>query len=238
MVTKKLIVITIFSEFDIIKKCLNSITKDKNENDFDIFVVENPSKNSHLIEPLVKNLSVKKYIRFESNTWGKTLEFVTKEFKDFISDYDIITYTDGDLFFEDFNQTYNEILNNLEKKNVLVSSVDLKLDNLPKNIKGSEGWVLKGVITNGYNLKCTGMHMVTFKKSSIDILLNGRVVDTVLCHKVKNNKKLWVSTIHNKATHLTWDLYSQKTDYYDYKKTKIKNGLIQNINNNNKYKVL
>ena len=97
---------------------------------------------------------------------------------------------------------------------------------------------LKGDIINGYNLKCTGMHMVTFKKSSIDILLNGRVIDSVLCQKVKNNKKLWVSTIYNKAFHLTWDLYTQKNDYYNYKKTKIRNGLIQNINNNNKYKVL
>jgi len=237
MVNKKLIVIVIFREFDIIKKCLDSILLNDNK-DFDVFIVENPSHNTEIIESYVKNLDVKKYVRFEDNTWGMTFQIVNNEFKDFIKKYDIITYTDGDLFFNNFSKTYDEILHNLNKKNVLVSSVDLNTDNLPKNVKGSENWVLKGVVENGYNKKCTGMHMVTFKKENINILFDGRVTDTIICTKVKKNNKLWVSTITNKATHLTWNLYKIETDYYHYKKTKIKNGLIQNINNNNRYKII
>jgi hypothetical protein len=213
---KILCVFLAFKNVNIIKRSFDSLSN--NNLNIDFFIIENPSKNSALIEEYFNTKNVCQYIRFENNTWGSTFGIVFKKFYDFFQNYDYITFTDGDLVFDNTNNLYEEIINNLNKPNVAVCASDLKLSNLP-NIPGSKKWVPTGPVENGYISKKTGLHMVTIKKSNLNLFKGIRFVDNSLYQHIIKHKLKWVATLNNKGYHLTWDLYKPGNEYLQFKRS-------------------
>lgn len=188
----------------------------------DFFIVENPSKSSKEIENYFLSLNDSKiigYIRYNKNT-ANIGTFFIRDFFEILSSYKFVTFTDGDLVFDNVHEMKNEVFKNLSYSDVLISAVDFKLDNLPK-VKGAEQWVPRGCINyeRNYNEQYTGIHFMTLRSLDLHILKDIRFADYIIAKKVYSIRKKWVKTITNKAYHLTWDIYTNGNSYYEYKKT-------------------
>lgn len=210
----------VFFCFDLIDFHIKSFENLKSlESDF--FIVENISSNSKSIESYFMSEKNRElligYIRFEKNT-SNALMFFIRDFQHILEKYEYITITDGDLLFDDPLNMQKEVFKNLNYSDVAISSVDMKLDNLP-NIPGAQTWVPKGIINQErqYNEQWTGIHFMTFKKNNLYLLQNIRFLDSNIANNVARNNKKWVKTISNKAYHMTWDMYNDRNDYYQWK---------------------
>jgi hypothetical protein len=174
------------------------------------------------------------HIRFDENITNDAVNIFIKDYSEVLNKYDYITFSDCDLIIDNSDQTFREIKKNLEFNDIVVSCVDLNMSNLPK-VTGSENWIPNPInITDDY-IECdTGIHLMTIKRKDFWIIENVNFLDSTLISNVKKNKKKWVKTLINKAYHLTWDLYYDGNEYFEYKK----NNNIWNNKKNSNYKIL
>jgi hypothetical protein len=212
---KHICILICYKNFEHIKKCFESLYNDE----IDFFIVENYSENSDKIKDLFFKKNVVGYIQFEKNITNNALSIFVKDYENILNKYEYVTFSDCDLIIENNKDTFNEIIKNLNLKNVLVSCVDLKMDNLP-NVSGSKSWIPPALsITDEYIEGASGVHLMTLKGENLWLVKNTNFLDSTIRSKVHSENKKWVKTLINKAYHLTWDLYFDGSDYYDYKKS-------------------
>jgi hypothetical protein len=202
-----------FNNFDHITKSYESLY-DKN---IDYFIIENYSDNSDKIKDFFKEKNLVGYIQFERNISHNAVSTFVNDYVSLLEQYDYITISDCDLTVEDSKEMFQEIIKNLDFKDVIVSCSDLTMINLP-NVLGSESWVPPPiVITKDYIEGDSGVHLMTIKRENLWVIKDKTFLDSNLRNSVQSTKKKWVKTLKNKAYHLTWDVYFEGSDYYKFK---------------------
>mgnify|MGYP003378416149 CR=1 FL=1 len=214
-----------YQNFEHIKQCFNSIYDDKT----DYFIVENYSSNSNDIKEYFLGKRLIGYIQFEQNITNNAANIFLRDFKHKLIEYKYTTFSDCDLLVHSKELLFGELFDNLEHKNVLVSCADLEMENLP-NVKGSENWIPKSITTDIHIEGFTGIHFLTIKNENLDFFEKIHFLDTNLHLKCKKLKKKWVKTLKNKVYHLTWDIYFDGNDYFEFK--------VKNFNNLWNHKVV
>jgi predicted O-methyltransferase YrrM len=206
-------VILCYNNLEHIVQCFESL-----KNSFtDFFIIENKSDRSDEIEKYFKNQKILGYIQFERNITFRSTEIFLKDYQNLLEQYEYITITDGDLLINNSEDTFKEIIKNLNLKDVGVSCVDLSLENFPYHVKGSKNWLSPKISENDDYIECdTGIHLTTLKKENL-FLFYGKFLDNSIRNRVKEKKIKWVKTKKNKALHLTWDLYYEGNEYFEYK---------------------
>lgn len=194
-----------YNNYDHIVRCFKNL---ENPN-IDFFVLENKSKNSDKIESFFKSQNIKGYVQFERNISNNAIPIYFRDFKYLFNDYDYITFTDCDLEVNNSNDTFSEIIKNLNIEGVGMSCVDLSMENFPYFIPGSDKWIPNPIKTTEEYIVCpTGGHLMTLKKYNFDVFFNADpFIDVALRKHINSKNLLWVKTKVNKAVHLTWDLY-------------------------------
>jgi hypothetical protein len=197
-----------------IKQCYESL---KNQ-DVDFFIVENKSENSEEIHKYFKEQNILGHIRFEDNITFRAIELFVKDYYNLLTQYNYITISDCDLKLTNSQDTFSEIIKNLNLDNVGISCVDLSLENFPSHIEGSKGWIPSIIGENDEYIECaTGIHLCTIKKENL-YLFKQTFIDSFILRLTYSNSLKWVKTKKNKAIHLTWDLYTQGNEYFEFKK--------------------
>jgi hypothetical protein len=212
-----------FYNLDHIKKSFNSIYVEG----VDHFIIENKSENSDEIEKFFKSKNIKGYIQYESNIAQNAVNIFMKDFKNLLLEYEYITYTDGDLYFNNIETAYKESKQNLEEHNTVMTSVSLWQGNyyLRNNkIIGTnpyDEYMDSNDIEIGGTDGNTGAYLWTIKRENLWIFQDVNFIDTRIKDKIKRHNKRWLVANHSLAYHLTWDSYVDGNPYYEWKKTVI-----------------
>ena len=231
---RHLIVFLAFREIDIIKKSFDSIENISS----DIFVIENKSENSQEIEEYFKDKNIIGYIQFNENTENSSIPLFNRAYKDLVTSYEYITYTDGDLYAYNAEEMFREILEAFKKPNVMVSSCEIWTKNyhlIEKDKIGLKPLELRGKFdeyleemrtnTNEFGSKyspiglTTGHYFVTYKNADLKYIFNIPLYsDGSIYATAMNLNREWHKTNKNIAYHFTWDLYYDGNPYYEWKK--------------------
>jgi hypothetical protein len=196
----------------------------------DFFIVENYSSKSEAIKEffISQKNKISGYIQFQENIAANAINMFIKDFYKLLSSYEIITITDGDLYLYDAKSFFEEILQNLNLPNVMISSGNLYLDNNYVNtnpVVGIDKYIEKctqRTLPYKANIGNTAANLITFKVKDLEHIKNVYYIDTFINNKVKSLNRLWVHTNKNIAYHLTWDLYREGEEYFTWKKAVIK----------------
>lgn len=216
---KHICIFLAFNNFEHIKLSFESMYLDN----IDFFVIENPSENSEKIKEFFLTKKLKGYIQFEKNIAANAVNIFIRDFYSLLEQYDIITITDGDLYLADARDCFKEIIDNLNYPNVIISSANLFKENyynLKNPIIGIDNYIKKykdSQIESKPTYANTANNLITLKKENLSILKNIYYLDSNISRKVNSLNKKWASTTKNIVYHLTWDLYSQNTEYYKWK---------------------
>jgi|LakMenE18May11ns_1017448.scaffolds.fasta_scaffold9953054_7 hypothetical protein len=215
-----LIILIAYKHFDIVKSSLDSIIGYKNA---DVFVVENKSENSIELENYFITKDLVGYIQFETNIANSAITIFIRDFWDLISQYDYVTITDGDLFIADINETFKEIIDAFKNPEIIVSSVDLWQGNSYLNeVRLSEKEYLEDSLVNQRDFGgiegITGAFLITIQNKHLEAIRGYLFVDSHLANKVNEMQGRWFKTNKNLAYHLTWDLYYEGNEYFEWKK--------------------
>ena len=215
MKNKHACILICYLNIEHIKKCFDSISIPS----VDYYIIENKSINSDEIAKYFKSKRVKRYIQFNENISNSAPHIFFNDYKQELTEYNYITFTDGDLYISDAVGAFNEIVKNLKFKEVGMSCIDLDMVNYPYSIDETQSWIPKPFKTTEEYIECpTGGHMMTLKQEHAHIFYNqSPFIDSGLFKSIADHNLIWVKTKIHKAIHLTWDLYSVDSDYYKYK---------------------
>jgi hypothetical protein len=221
-----------YNNYEHIVKCFESI---KNLN-FDFFIIENFSNNSHEIEKYFKKQKILRYVQFEKNITNNAVNIIKNDFKKLLDSYEYLTFSDCDLFSENSSILFEEIYKILEFDNIGVCCSSLSLDNLPK-IPGANSWQpIPTEINDHYIDVNTGIHFMTIKSHNYKLLTGVNFLDSKMANHIRSNKLKWVATKFNKVIHLTWDLYKEDNEYFIFKKNN--NHTLWNHSNKCNYRII
>jgi len=210
---KHICVLICFNNYEHIVKCFESI---KNL-PLDFFIIENPSKNSDKIQKYFKEQKLKGYVRFEENITNNAVDIIREDYSPLFQSYEYITFSDCDLFTDSSSSLFSEIYRILEYEEVGVCCTSLCMDNLP-NVPDANGWIPNPIsIHEDYINVNTGVHFMTMKQKNYSLLYGTKFIDTLMVSLIRSKNLKWVSTKENKSIHLTWDLYYQGNEYYNFK---------------------
>lgn len=217
---KHLILFIAYKHISIIKSSLDSII---NYKDSDIFVIENKSENSIELETYFNSKNLLGYVQFEENIANSAITIFIRDFWDLIIQYDYVTITDGDLLIADINETFKEVIDAFKNPQIIVSSVDLWQGNSYLNeVRLSEKEYLEDYSENqrefGSVEGITGAFLITIQNKDLDAITGYLFVDNYLANKVNDMRGKWFKTHKNLAYHLTWDLYYEGNEYFEFKK--------------------
>lgn len=223
---KHIVVFLAFENLDIIRTSFDSLKTA----DADFFVVENHSENSHLIKEYFSNQKLVGYIQFNKNAGANALNVFVRDYYDLLSEYDFITYTDGDLFLYDIKETFKEIISTFKDPECYVCGVSLYhgnsyLNKGPNRVVGIQPYIdfmksrshIEPLSTFGK----TGAHLLTFTNKTLFLIKNIHFIDTHIFNKAVKNGGKYFKTTKNVAYHLTWDLYFDGNPYYENKKNNL-----------------
>jgi len=205
-----------FENHEHIAKCFESIQMD----DKDYFIVENRSQHSKVISEYFADKRLAGYIQFVENIADNAVKIFFAEFKEFLLQYEYITFSDGDLFLSNATDTFQEIWQILQHPEVGVCTVDLRLNNFPHHIAKPSDWLPAPTRHTADYVECqTGSHLLTLKRENLDILAGApKAIDGCFRAMCAAKGLCWVKTKVNKAYHLTWDYYVKGNPYYEFRK--------------------
>jgi|LakMenEpi03Aug12_release.lakeMendotaPanAssembly.Ray.scaffolds.fasta_scaffold36237_3 hypothetical protein len=223
---KHIVVFLAFENLDIIRTSFDSLKTA----DADFFVVENHSENSHLIKEYFSNQKLVGYIQFNKNAGANALNVFVRDYYDLLSEYDFITYTDGDLFLYDIKETFKEIISTFKDPECYVCGVSLYhgnsyLNKGPNRVVGIQPYIdfmkSRSDIEPSSTFGKTGAHLLTFTNKTLFLIKNIHFIDTHIFNKAVKNGGKYFKTTKNVAYHLTWDLYFDGNPYYENKKNNL-----------------
>ena len=228
-----LCIVWCFNNHEHIAKCFDSIQLGT----VDYFIVENPSPNSHFIERYFSDKRLEGYIQFEENIGDNAVKIFLQDYKALLKQYSYITFTDGDLLVDNISFTFAEMGGILQRKEIGVCTVDLKMTNFPHHLAKPSDWLPNPVSIGPNYIECqTGAHLMTLRNENLDILLNSpKAIDNCFRMACASKRLKWVKTKISKAYHLTWDYYVKGHPYYEFR---VSNPNIFNQTKTCKYKVL
>lgn len=204
-----------YNNYEHIVKCFESVQIDT----MDYFIVENRSHKSLDLQKYFAKKRLAGHIRFKENIADNAVKIFLKDYHRLLCQYEYITFSDGDLFVDNAQSAFAEVLKILEHKEVGVCAMDLKMDNFPHDIAKPSDWI-PGPIgeTEDYIVCATGAHMMTLKAENLSILTGAKkAIDGCFREMCANAGLLWVKTKQNKAYHLTWDYYHPGNPYYNFR---------------------
>lgn len=229
---KHIVILICYNNFEHIVQCFESI---KNL-PFDFFIIENYSNNSIAIQEYFKKEDLIGYVQFEENISNNAVDVIKNDYSELINSYEYITFSDCDLLPNNSVDLFNEIYKILEHNQVGVCGTSLLSDNLP-NIPNSSWWTGHPISINfDYINMNTGIWFITIKQRNYHIVENVKFKDSTWCNSIREKKLIWAATKINKVKHLTWDLFYDGNEYYEFKKKSFKD--IWNHNNFCNYKVI
>jgi len=227
---KHLCALIVYRNFEDVKLCFESI---KNV-PIDFFIIENCSDRSEEIYEYFSQQKLVGYIRFNKNIAANALRIWYKDYSELIRKYDLITISDSDFFVYDSPSMFEEIKQNLNINNILVSSATLyqknhysRKDNAIHDVLKYTEEMQKRNVQNGHELRNTAVNFITlttenyfklftdFSKPILDVDINSLV-------KAQNGE--WARTVNNLIYHLTWDRYNENDEYWEFKKDFCKKG--------------
>lgn len=217
---KHLIVFLAYQHLDIVRCSFESIRGA----DADIFVVENQSENSKVIAEYFEGKNHIGYIQFHENVANSSMTIFIQDYWYLITQYEYVTFTDGDLFVYDAKAMFEEIFDAFKNPEVVISSADLWQGNNYQNKErlGKDDFLQEmGSNQNvfGSVQGHTGNFFVTIKHEDINLVrLNKLYLDSFLAETVNSINRSWFKTNKNKTYHLTWDLYYEGNPYFEFKK--------------------
>jgi hypothetical protein len=220
IIKNHLIVFIAYKHVDIVKSSLDSIIGYENA---DVFVVENKSENSVELENYFSTKDLVGYIQFENNIANSAVTIFIRDFWDLIMQYEYVTITDGDLLIHNINETFKEVIDAFKNPEIIVSSVDLwQGNNYLNEVRLSQKEYLEDCLLNqrefGSIEGITGAFLITVQNKHLDAIRGYLFVDNHLANKVNNMQGRWFKTNKNLAYHLTWDLYYDGNEYFEWKK--------------------
>jgi len=189
----------------------------------DFFVIENPSENSEILKNYFLQQNLKGYLQFHANICNSAIKIMLNDYWSMIYEYEYLTITDGDLFAYDINATFDEIISVLSNTEIAVASADLWQGNnyLYDERKGLPEYIYESK-NNETEFGCvegnTGAFFITLRNENFYILKDLLFVDSYLYHRLTAFQKKWFKTRRNLVYHLTWDLYVEGNEYFEYKK--------------------
>ena len=168
---KHAIIMLVYYNHDLIERTLKSFQNYRDNNEVDIYFIENPSKNSPLIKELANTYNVNYHYICSENIGGILLELFLRKMKDILLyKYDYISTTESDVVVEDGSiDEAISILN--ENDEIPVSYIQLNCDlekykNLPVH-----SWVPKPIKYKTFYTGYTGFQFITFRKNILFDLL-------------------------------------------------------------------
>lgn len=220
---KHLCIFIAWFDLETIKTSFESIYLDE----IDYFVIENNSKYSEQIKEYFLTKKLVGYIQFEKNIIGTAIDIFLKDYIDFINQYDIITFTDCDVFVVDARDMFNEIIENLNVPNVVISAGRIWPDNFIARFTKHNQYLIdkiedknnKIIGVDNFKEKMknrkevhgmikdeTGIQLATIKKENMNMITEVHFHDHRIKKILRKNNKLWVSTQKNYVYHMSWDM--------------------------------
>jgi hypothetical protein len=193
------------------------------EYDADFFVIENPSENSDILRNYFLQQNLKGYLQFHENICNSAIKIMLNDYWSMVCEYEYLTITDGDLYVYNINETFKEIILALSNSEIGVASADLWQGNnyIYQERKGLTEYISDSK-NNETKFGCiegnTGAFFITLRNENFYILKDLLFVDSYLYHRLTAFQKKWFKTRKNLVYHLTWDLYVEGNEYFEYKK--------------------
>lgn len=227
---KHAIIMLVYFNYDLIERTLNSFQKYRNNNEVDIFFIENPSKNSSYIKELANKYNIDYHYICNENIGGILLELFLRKMKDILLyKYDYISTTESDVVVEDGSiDEAISILN--ENSEIPVSYIQVNCDlekykNLPVN-----SWLIKPNKYKTFYTGYTGFQFITFRKNILFDLLkrlkNKEIISPIAlgCSDYyglsDSNLRIYIYEIlkqkggitNKKLDHIGWEKYLDKNE--------------------------
>lgn len=249
MKSKLLILLNCFFNYELINRCLESICKVKKDDvEYDIIILENPSKYSDKIKELISKFTIYKHYICEENIEGNIFTLFVNTFPELIEEYDYIAMSEADVVLEE--GSLQEAIEILDKKDIRVGnlSIDVELNykkyyNLPIRT-----WIPIAKNIDGYDVGATGFQFIIFKRNFLKGFVSA-INNKQLCSSValgqgnyyglsdsnlqifnNQNRTLWVRTKKYKLDHIGWEMYINMDN--EYVKTKQENLANKKIRHN------
>ena len=219
---KHICIFLAFKNVEHIKLSFDSMSHD----DVDFFIVENHSENSDEIYEYFKNKKLVGYIKFNENIAANAINIFIKNHRDLLLEYDYITMTDGDLFVYDIKETINEIRNALDRNICSIASSSLYMgnwysirnDNRLIGIEYYNDYMKNTIKSFGCVEGSTSGYLMTIRKKDLHLFENIHFIDSNILDRINNMGLAWYKTNKNLVYHLTWDLYVEGNEYFEWKK--------------------
>lgn len=208
-----------FRNVNDIKMSFDSMYHDE----MDFIILENHSDNSDEICEYFKDKKLRGYIKYEDNAALCAFNIFIRDHREILLEYDYITITDGDLYFYDIREAFNEIRDGLDKEDCIIASASLYNGNNYSNknrIIGVDSYndiMRDRTVEFGCHEGKTQCNVMTLKKENLSLIEDMYFGDTHVFRKVQSWGKKWYRTSRCLAYHLTWDLYVEGNEYYEWK---------------------
>jgi hypothetical protein len=214
-----IIVFLAYKNFDIVRCSFKSI---ENAN-ADFFIIENQSENSDKIQQYFSTKNIVGHIRFNENIANSAYTEFIKHYIELLRAYKYITFTDGDLFVYDTTTLFMEIFKAFDNPECVISSADLWMGNdYRKKERLNIDYYISYMNVNprvfGSIEGNTGGFFLTIQNKDLDFLCNNPFLDSDINRRVVESNRKWFKTNRNVVYHLTWDLYVDGNEYYEWKK--------------------
>ena len=161
---KHCIIMLVYYNYDLIERTLKSFQKYRDNNDVDIYFIENPSKNSSLIKDLANTYNVNYHYICSENIGGILFEYFLRKMKSVLLDkYDYISTTESDVVVE--NGSIEEAISILnENHEIPVSYIQLNCELEKYKKLPISRWVPKPIKYKTFYEGITGFQFITFRK--------------------------------------------------------------------------
>lgn len=180
---KHAIVMLVYYNHDLIKRTLDSFQLFRDNNDVDMYFIENPSKNSSLIKDLVSAYNINYHYICSENIGGFLIEHFCRKMRNMLMDkYDYISITESDVVVDDGAIKESITILN-ENPEIPVTYIQPncnleKYQKLPIN-----EWVGKFEKYKTFYTGITGFQFVTFRKNILydflDRLKNKEIIGSI-----------------------------------------------------------
>jgi len=168
---KHAIIMLVYYNHDLIERTLKSFQKYRDNNEVDIYFIENPSKNSPLIKDLANTYNVNYHYICSENIGGILFEYFLRKMHFLLDKYDYISTTESDVVVEDGSiEEAISILN--ENNEIPVSYIQLNCDLEKYKKLPISSWVPKPTKYKTFYTGITGFQFISFRKIILYDFLN------------------------------------------------------------------
>lgn len=170
---KHAIVMLAYFNCDLVERTLESFGNYRKNTSVDVFLIENPSKNSASMREIAVKYNVAGHYMCSENVGVSLFDEFLRLRRAQMTDYDFISITESDVVVEDgaIEETLS-ILQENAKIPIAQIQINVDLDKYRKLLLGNEWWVPAPIRYKTFFLGTTGFQFVTFRKEVMYDLLD------------------------------------------------------------------